>query len=277
MCGRYTHRTRRSDEVHAKLAATLGVETPTSDRGFERFNIAPTQEVLAVVDDREGRRIEELRWGLVPHWAKELSTRFSMINARAETLDQRPAYRGLVRQAEHRCLIMADGYYEWQRPEDPRQPRRPVHVSLAGDEQFCFAGLWTGWRPPGGELVRSCTIVTCDANALTRPIHDRMPVILADREAWECWLDLAVDGDAARELLRPLPSERMVARPANPVLNSPRHEGPDCLAALGRVAGASPRGRERPDRGLDPGRRRSAGRSRTAAQLGLFHDVPSRR
>jgi putative SOS response-associated peptidase YedK len=277
MCGRYTHRTRRSDEVHAKLAATLGVETPSSGRGFERFNIAPTQEVLAVVDDRKGRRIEELRWGLVPHWARELKTRFSMINARADTLHEKPAYRCLVGQAEHRCLILADGYYEWQRPEDPRQPRRPVHFSLEGDEPFCFAGLWTRWRPPGGEVVSSCAIVTCAANALTRPIHDRMPVILAHPEAWKCWLDPAVDGEAARELLVPLPSERMVARPANPILNSPGHDGPDCLAAHSRVAGApSLRALERPARLLDSGCHRSGGRSRAAAQPTLFHDVPSR-
>lgn len=112
MCGRYTYKTRRSDEVHAKLADTLGVETPPSERGFERFNIAPTQEVLPVVDDRDGRRIEEMRWGLVPHSAKDLNTRFSMINARAETLHEKPAYRGLARRAERRRLILADGYYE---------------------------------------------------------------------------------------------------------------------------------------------------------------------
>src|SRR5687767_1842535 len=146
MCGRYTHTTRRSDEIHAKLADTLGVETPLSDRGFERFNIAPTQEVLAVVDDRDGRRIEELRWGLVPHWAQQLNPRFSMINARAETLHEKPAYRDLASQAQHRCLILADGYYEWQRPEDPRQPRGPVHFSLQHEEPSCFAGLWTRWR-----------------------------------------------------------------------------------------------------------------------------------
>jgi putative SOS response-associated peptidase YedK len=278
MCGRYTYTTRRSDEVHAKLADNLGVETPPSGRGFERFNIAPTQEVLAVVDDRKGRRIEELRWGLVPHWAKALSTRISMINARAETLNQRPAYRGLARQSQHRCLILADGYYEWQRPEDPGQPRRPVHFSLDGDEPFCFAGLWTRWRPPGGKAVPSCAIVTCAANPFTRPIHHRMPVILADPEAWECWLDPAVHGEAARELLVPLASERMVARPANPVLNSARREGPDCIAPLGRVAGAPGlRALERPARLLDPGRHKSAGRSGSPAQLGLFHDVPSRR
>ena len=197
-----------------------------------------------------------------------------MINARAEALHQKPSYCSLVRQAQHRCLILADGYYEWQRPEDPRQPRRPVHFSLEGDEPFCFAGLWTRWRPPGGEVVSSCAIVTCAANTFTRPIHDRMPVILADPEAWECWLDTAVDGEAARELLVPLPSERMVARPANPILNSPQHEGPECLAALGPVA-PCPRPLEFAARLLDPGCHRSAGRSR--AQAALFHDVPSHR
>jgi putative SOS response-associated peptidase YedK len=201
-------------------------------RGFERFNIAPTQEVLAVVDDQEGRRIEPLRWGLVPSWAKEINTHFSMINARAETLTEKPAYRSLVRQAKHRCLVLADGYYEWQKPEDPRQPRRPMHFALECDQPFCFAGLWTRWTSPQGNAVPSCTIVTCDANELTRPIHDRMPVILADSEAWEWWLDPTVNDEAARELLVPLPSERMVVRPANPIVNSARHEGPDCLAAL---------------------------------------------
>jgi len=103
VCGRYTLTTRRSDDIQAKLAETLDVETPPSDSGFERFNIAPTQAVLAVVDNHDGRRIEELRWGLVPHWAKDLRTRFSMINARAETLDQRHAYRRLVARSNSRC------------------------------------------------------------------------------------------------------------------------------------------------------------------------------
>jgi putative SOS response-associated peptidase YedK len=155
VCGRYTLTTRRSDEIQAKLAETLGVEAPPSDRGFERFNIAPTQEVLAVVDDRDARRIEELRWGLVPHWAKELDTRFSMIKTRAKTLDQRPAYRRLVAHAGNRCLVLADGWYEWQRPEDPRQPKRPLHFSLTGGGPFCFAGLWTRWTSTDGQIVPS--------------------------------------------------------------------------------------------------------------------------
>jgi putative SOS response-associated peptidase YedK len=232
VCGRYTNTQRRSDEIQDKLAKRLGVEQPKDDRGYERFNISPTQEVLAVVEDEGGRRMELLRWGLVPSWAKDMKVGYKMINARAETLAERPAYRGLVRHSKHRCLILADGYYEWQKPEDPRQPRRPLHFSLAGGEPFCFAGLWTRWTAPDGGLVPSCTIVTCGANELARPIHDRMPVILADAEAWNSWLDPTADAQAVGELLVPLRAERMVVQPASPIVNSARHEGPDCLAAL---------------------------------------------
>jgi putative SOS response-associated peptidase YedK len=158
--------------------------------------------VLAVVDDRDGRHVEELRWGMVPHWAKELNPRFSMINARAETLDQRPAYRRLVAGSGNRCLLLADGWYEWQRPEDPRQLKRPLHLSLNDGGQFCFAGLWTRWTAPDGQIVPSCTIITCEANELVRPVHDRMPVVFADPEPWESWLHPSPDSAAARDLLR---------------------------------------------------------------------------
>ena len=214
MCGRYTLTQRRSDEIRQTLADQLGVEAPESDRGFERFNIAPSQEVLAVVDDRDGRRIEELRWGLVPSWARELKSGFTMINARAETLEERPAYRPLVRDARHRCLVLADGWYEWQGPEDPRQPRLPVRFSFPGGEPFCFAGLWTRWRSPAGELVPSCAIVTCEANELARPIHHRMPVVLVDPERWEAWLDPRLDAGAAGELLVPISGARLTVSPA---------------------------------------------------------------
>jgi len=173
-----------------------------------------------------------LRWGLVPGWARDVKVGYKMINARAETLTERPAYRGLVRHSKHRCLVLADGYYEWQKPEDPRQPRRPLHFSLEDGEPFCFAGLWTRWSAPDGGLVVSCTIVTCDANELVRPIHHRMPVMLADPGAWNAWLDAATGTEAASELLVPLCETRMAVRPANPVVNSARHEGRDCLAAL---------------------------------------------
>jgi putative SOS response-associated peptidase YedK len=232
VCGRFTNSQCKGDDVQRKLAAKLGIEQFESDRGYERFNIAPTQEVLSVVEDKAGRRMELLRWGLVPRWAKDLKVGYRMINARAETVDERPAYRGLVRQAKHRCLILADGYYEWQKPEDPKQPRRPFHFSLEDGEPFCFAGLWTRWSAPDGELVPSCTIFTCEANDLARPIHERMPVILTDAEAWKAWLDPGVDAAAACELLTPLIAERMIVRPANSVVNSARHEGPGCLTAL---------------------------------------------
>jgi putative SOS response-associated peptidase YedK len=231
VCGRFTNTGKKSDELQERLADLLGVVQPESDRGYERFNIAPTQEALAVVGDRDGRRIEPLRWGLVPSWAKELKVGFRMINARAETVLEKPAYRGLVNHAKHRCLVLADGWYEWQKPEDPKQARRPIHFSLVEGEPFCFAGLWTTWTSPDGTVVPSCTIVTCAANEVTRPIHDRMPVVLAEPEAWDAWLDPVLDGAAARELLVPFASDRVAVHAANPLVNSARNEGPDCLAA----------------------------------------------
>ena len=220
MCGRYSNTAKKSDDLQAKMADLLGVSLPESDRGFERFNIAPTQEVLAAVDDEDGRRIEPLRWGLVPKWAKDGKAAFKMINARAETVLDKPAYRNLIRRAKHRCLIWADGWYEWQKPEDPKQPRRPMHFSLQDRTPFCFAGLWTNG---------TCTIVTCEANDVARPIHNRMPVVMADQAAWDAWLNPGLDGEAVSELLVPLAPALLRVGPANPVMNSGKHEGADCL------------------------------------------------
>src|SRR3954447_19747817 len=231
MCGRYSNTRKKSDELHEKLTDLLGVSMPASDSGFERFNVAPTQRVVAVVEDGDGRRMEQLRWGLIPSWAKDAKPKFQMINARADTVLEKPAYRSLVRHAEHRCLVLADGWYEWQKPEDPKQPRRPLHFALADEAPFFFAGLWTTWTSPEGEQIPSCTIVTCEANAVARPIHDRMPVVMGDPAAWPIWLDASFDGPAACELLVPLAPDLLAVRPANPVVNSARREGPDCLAA----------------------------------------------
>jgi putative SOS response-associated peptidase YedK len=220
MCGRYSNTRGKSDEVTRRLAELLRVPQPQTDLGFERFNVAPTDPVVAAVDDDQGRRLETLRWGLQRHWTKDDKTRFLMINARAETIMERRAYRDLVEQSQHRCLVLADGWYEWQKPEDPRQPRRPMRFSLPGDEPFAFAGLWTG---------DTCTIVTCEANELARPVHDRMPVVLDGAPAWEAWLDPALDGAAASELLNPLPAEQLRVRPASPLVNSVANDGPECL------------------------------------------------
>jgi len=223
MCGRYTNTGRKDDDFHVRMAALLGAPQPESGLGYERFNIAPTQEVLVAVDDAQGRRMEHVRWGLIRGWDADAGPRYPLINARAETVLERPAYRDLVQDAAHRCLVVADGWYEWQKPEDPGLQRRPLHFSLSERRPFCFAGLWTASESA------SCTIVTCAANELARPIHDRMPVVLADPADWEAWLDPALDGPAAAELLAPLASARLAVQPAHPVVNSSDSEGPECL------------------------------------------------
>jgi putative SOS response-associated peptidase YedK len=195
--------------------------------GFGRFNIAPTQEALTVVDEGDGRRGALMRWGLVPHWASDGSGPV-MINARSETVHERPVYRDLIARAPRRCLVIADGFYEWMKAEDPRRPRRPMRYTLADEEPFCFAGLWTRCRGPEGERLESFTILTCAPNPLVAPVHDRMPVILSD-EAWTAWLDPGVAAADVGPLLRPLPAERMRVRAANPALNVADYDEPDCL------------------------------------------------
>ena len=228
--GRYSV-TRKRKDLEREIAARLRVRIHDSE-GCERYNVAPTQEVLAIVQNRDGRRAQLLRWGLVPHWSSGPGTGLTMINARAETLTEKSAYRDLVARGSRRCLVLADGFYEWLPSEDPRQPRQPLRFSLAaGGGSFCFAGLWTRWRGGTEPDVSSCTIVTTTANELVAPLHDRMPVVLTGPADWEAWLDPALDADAVAPLLAPLPADRMNVAPANPALNSWEHEGPDCLIA----------------------------------------------
>jgi putative SOS response-associated peptidase YedK len=224
--GRYSITKRRKD-VEREVASRLQVRLRGGDEHYERYNVAPTQDVPAVVQDRHGRRGELLRWGLVPRWALQLNTGLSMINARAETLATSRAFGGLVERPSHRCLVLADGFYEWVASEDPKQPRLPLYFSLASGASFCFAGLWTTWR----KSVSSCAVVTVSANELVAPVHDRMPVLLTEPAAWEAWLDPELDGRAVEPLLVAPPPESMQVAPANPVMNHPDHEGPDALVA----------------------------------------------
>ncbi|UGS38186.1 SOS response-associated peptidase [Capillimicrobium parvum] len=228
MCGRYTNTLKREDLARIfPEAAHLADAT-----GCERFNIAPTQDVLAVVERKGERRMGPLRWGLVPFWAKDVKIGAKMVNARAETLDSKPAFRDLVAQARSRCLVVADGYYEWLRPEDPKAPKVPVHMALAGRRPFAFAGLWTWWRPPeGGERLATCTIVTTRANAEVAHVHDRMPVMLCDDDSRDAWLDPANDAAALAPLLEPLAAGLLTVTPANPCVNSHVNDGPECLEA----------------------------------------------
>lgn len=181
---------------------------------YERFNVAPTEEVPAIVQDRHGRRSELLRWGLVPAWARGLNTGLTLINARAETVTASRVFSGLVERGSHRCLVLADGFYEWVAAEDPKQPRVPLRFALAGGGSFCFAGLWTTWR---GE-VRSCTVVTTSANELVAPVHDRMPVILTEPSAQEAWLEPSLSAPDVAALLTPLPADALEMKRADPAL-----------------------------------------------------------
>ena len=185
--------------------------------------MAPTQNVLTVVGG-ENRRAWFMRWGLIPHWAKSASIGSRMINARAETVAQRPAFRSAFRR--RRCLVLADGFYEWQRMGSVKKPMRIV---MESEEPFAFAGLWAVWKDPDGNTVPSCTIITTEANDLLGPIHNRMPVILP-RELEGFWLDGNIDDPGAlASVLAPYPDDALEAYKVSTLVNSPRNNGPQVV------------------------------------------------
>jgi putative SOS response-associated peptidase YedK len=221
VCGRYSLRPVDPAALRGRfpIGESLGAEPPY-------FNITPGSDVLAVTTSRDGEpRGERLRWGLVPNWAKDTRTGFKMINARAETLAQRPAYRRALER--FRCLIPADGFYEWQ-PLPGEKRKQPFHITTAEGGLFAFAGLWSVWHRGEPEELRSCTIITTAANSAIAPIHDRMPVILP-RDGEDLWLDHAAPPAALEPLFVGLPSEQIVLRPVGPAVNDARYDGPECL------------------------------------------------
>jgi len=224
MCGRYTNTAAPGD-----LEARFGVAIPFSE-GTRRFNIAPTEPVVAIVAPERTREARALRWGLVPTWANDTRGSSKLINARSETAGTKPAFRGLLAQAETRALLPADGFYEWLRSEDPKQPRQPFRFIIDNGALFAFAGLWTtSWIE--GELVASATMLTTQANSLIAPLHARMPVILPGPEAETAWLGPGLDAAGAKDLCQPLDPERMSVSAANPKVNKAGVEGPDVLLA----------------------------------------------
>ena len=187
------------------------------------YNIAPTQDVLTVVGG-ETRRGGFMRWGLVPWWAKDLSIGSRMINARAETLAERPAFREALRH--RRCLVLADGFYEWQRTG---AAKRPMRVVMRSGEPFAFAGLWSVWKDPDGNRIASCAIITTTTNDLLRPVHDRMPVVLP-RHMEEFWLDPDVDDPGMlASVLTPYPDDAMEAYEVSDLVNSAANDGPGVI------------------------------------------------
>jgi putative SOS response-associated peptidase YedK len=229
VCGRYTN-TQGPEEIGARLGVEIAGEA-----GTRRYNVAPTEEVLAIVAPHGEAEARMLRWGLVPAWAADLKGSQKMINARIESVARTPAYRALVPKASRRALQVADGYFEWLKPERRGEPRQPFHFQVDRGIPFAFAALWTPAKLGDGEWVQSVVLLTCDSasNNVARAIHSRMPVILADREVQRAWLDLALGAEDVLALCRPLPSERLSAKPANPAVNrvDPLHEGPELLIA----------------------------------------------
>jgi putative SOS response-associated peptidase YedK len=219
MCGRYTLTT----PAGMGLPDRFGVPDDPEPDTLERFNVCPTEKIAVVASDDGGRRILAPRWGLVPPWARELKG-FQPINARAETIATKAPFAELFARSDRRCLVLADGWYEWLRPENPKGDRVPFRYTVDGGELFAFAGLWRRNRI-GGELVHSALVLTTAANRVCAPVHDRMPVVLAGPDEEAAWLEGADDP----ELLAPLADARTTARPANPAVNRAGVEGPELI------------------------------------------------
>ena len=218
MCGRFALKGPPN-----QIAEMLGLATVPNLA--PRYNIAPTQDVLALRPEADGdRHLAWLRWGLIPFWAKDAGIGARMINARADTVAEKPAFRQAYRS--RRCVIAADGFYEWKTVAKGR--KQPFHIHRADEAPFVFAGLWERWEK-GAEPVESCTIITTDAPADLAPIHHRVPVIL-DGDALQAWLDTPEEeADGLRDLLTPLPEGTLVADPVTTTVNKVSNDGPECL------------------------------------------------
>ncbi|MFL5861016.1 MAG: SOS response-associated peptidase [Solirubrobacteraceae bacterium] len=221
MCGRYSLATPDPSDLRARFALGEAVEIRT------RFNVAPGDDVLAVTTDREGHpRGETLRWGLVPSWATSPDTGLKMINARLETATEKPAFRRAFER--FRCLIVADGFYEWRRA--PTGPKQPFRITRTDAHAFAFAGLWSIWHAEDGSTLRTCTILTTAANPAVASLHDRMPVILAPG-AESAWLDTSTPRSELHDILTGLPAEGTAVTEVGFAVNDARYDGPECLAS----------------------------------------------
>lgn len=224
MCGRYTLRT--SPHELQEIFATLN-----SVEWSPRYNIAPTQTVVAVRQQEEGkgRELERMRWGLIPSWAKDAKIGNSLINARADGVATKASFRSAFKK--RRCLIPVDGFYEWQAVPG-QKAKQPYLISVKDVPVFAFAGLWEYWTDPEGKPVVSSTIITTDANEAMAPVHNRMPVIL-DPSDYDAWLDRTQqDAATIQAFLKPFPAERMQLVPVSTLVNSPRNEKPECVVPV---------------------------------------------
>ncbi len=224
MCGRFSQSQPADVIAQAFQVAEVPPLTP-------RYNIAPTQSVATVLQtpEHQNRQFRMLHWGLIPSWAKDTKMGARLINARAETVAEKPAFRSAFRQ--RRCLVLADGFYEWQQQESKKQ-KQPFYFRLSDKHPFAFAGLWECWEDGSGEKIESCTLLTTEPNELMNPIHNRMPVIL-DPKDYDLWLDPKVKKpELLQPLLRPYPAEEMTIYPVSTVVNKPSNDMAECINSI---------------------------------------------
>jgi len=225
MCGRYRlSRRKQVVEEYFESASEAALEP---DDWSPRYNIAPTQPVATVRQAGASRVLSLMRWGLVPSWASDISMGHRLINGRSETVLQKPAFRESF--LARRCLIPADGFYEWRKAGKQSQP---FHFGMRDDSLFAFAGVWDRWKPPAGPVLESCSILTTSPNQLLEDVHERMPVILPQRH-YQAWLTApAAEAERLAELLVPFEARMMRRYAVSALVNKPQNEGPECALEL---------------------------------------------
>lgn len=229
MCGRYSQTQNAETIAQAFQLIALPEIQP-------RYNIAPTQPVSAIGISSGNRQHRLLHWGLIPSWAKDPAIGSRMINARSETVSEKPSFRAAFKR--RRCLIVADGFYEWQRQSNG-QTKQPYYFYLKDHAPFGFAGLWEHWSGPDGSEIQSCTILTTAPNSLLEPVHNRMPVIL-DAVDHEAWLDPDYsDREHLQSMLHPFESTAMEGYAIATVVNNPANDQPECLEPVGEKLSAN--------------------------------------
>ena len=218
MCGRFNLKTPSN-----RVAETFGL---AADPGWEiRFNIAPTQPIPVILEADGMRQGSEFQWGLVPSWVKDPTIGHRMFNARGETVATKPSFRSAFQR--RRCLIPADGFYEWQKGRG--KTKQPFQIRLHDEQTMAFAGLWERWLSADGSELFTCTIITTEANSLLVELHERMPVILEPNDFGR-WLDPELqEAEGVEDLLRPYPADSMMMNPVNPIVNNARNETPRCI------------------------------------------------
>ena len=222
MCGRFTI---ISDPVAFQLEFDLPIAESRQPDWQPHYNVTPTQ-LIPVVDSARERKIARMQWGILPIWAKEKKDSYRLINVRAETILEKVTFRKIMEKGQ-RCLILADGFYEWQAPAQGKGPKTPFYFHLKERKPFAFAGLWDYSQLPDGQSAPTCAIITCAPNSLVSPVHNRMPVMLDAQKGW-AWM---AEQPAAQllSLLQPFPASQMAAYPVSSLVNSPASDSPDCI------------------------------------------------